>query len=62
MNEGVFYILGIAIGVLIGLWIAWGIEKFSTDSSRNQIQKAIEVCESHLPRYQHCVIKGVVKE
>lgn len=58
MNEGVFYILGIAIGVLIGL----GIEEFSTDSPYNQIRKAIEVCESNLPRYQHCEIKGVVKE
>ena len=57
-----FYSLGILIGIVLGLWIAWGIENISPQSYKNQIELVIEVCEHDLPRYKHCEITGVVKE
>lgn len=59
---GVIYTIGILIGIVVGILISWGIQDVSSTSYKNQIKMAIDICEANLPRYQTCVIKGVVKE
>lgn len=59
---GIVYIVGILIGIVIGIIISLGVQEVSTSSYKNQIKMAIDICELNLPRYQTCVIKGVVKE
>ena len=60
--NGTFYAMGIMIGIALGLILAKGIEDVDTRSYKNQVKMAIEVCEHDLPRYQHCVIQGVVEK
>ena len=56
-----FFTLFIAIGIILGMVISVTIENMSSSSYKNQIKKEIELCEQSLPRYQHCVIKGVLE-
>lgn len=52
---------GLILGFISGIWIAIAFQDFMIDSPKNQIERAIEVCEKDLPRNQHCVITGVVE-
>ena len=60
MNDG--FIPGLFLGIIAGIWISIGSQDVMSDSYKNQIKKAIEVCEKDLPRNQHCVITGVVEK
>lgn len=61
MNDSGF-IPGLILGFISAIWITIGFQDFMTDSYKNQIKRAIEVCEKDLPRNQHCVITGVVEK
>ena len=53
---------GLFMGIIVGIWISIGFQDFATNSDKNQIKNAIEVCEKDLPRNQHCVITGIVEK
>lgn len=53
---------GLLIGIIAGICISIWFQDFATNSYKNQIENAIEVCEKELPRNQHCVITGIVEK
>ena len=61
-NGGMYVAIGAVLGCIFGVAFMVIGDNIATDSPKNQIKKEIELCEQNLPRYQHCVIKGVVKE
>lgn len=49
-------------GITVGVWLTIGIHTIRFENKVKAYDKAIDECELHLTRSQHCVITAIPEE